>query len=241
METNETFQYCKSCLQAGDGKFCSNCGQSYNVKRITLKGLLHDVFHFFTHLEKGFGYTLKRLITAPGTMQREYVEGKRSRYQKPFSLFFICASVNAVTRYWVEEALIKYMHKGSEAEASLRHEYQLFILLLLVPVIVFVMSALMFRKPYNFAETGVQQLYLLSVVLLASALASCLRLIWPGLDTAYIEFPLFALYAIVTHIRFYYTSNPWVVALKSIVLMTLFFLSIQYLEDLTIVWIKSGK
>jgi hypothetical protein len=45
----------------GFGKYCNSCGNSYIVKRITTSGILHDVFHFFTHLDKGFGFTLKQL------------------------------------------------------------------------------------------------------------------------------------------------------------------------------------
>jgi hypothetical protein len=239
--TTGTVHYCKACGLAGAGKFCSSCGQSYSIKRITLKGLLHDVFHFFTHLEKGFGYTLKRLVTAPGTMEREYVEGNRSRYQKPFSLFFICASVNAIMRYWIEELLLKYFNEGSAAEASLRHEFQLLLLLLVMPVVTFLMWLLFKKSKYNYAETGVQQLYIVSVMLLASTLIAFMKFIAPGMDVAYIEFPLFAGYSIITHIRFYHTSNSWVVAIKSLIVTALFFLAIQYMEDLVISLINAKK
>jgi hypothetical protein len=60
-----TLQTCKACGSSGAGNFCAIGGQTFKTKRITLKGLLHDVFHFFTHLEKGFGYTAKQLAIAP--------------------------------------------------------------------------------------------------------------------------------------------------------------------------------
>jgi hypothetical protein len=62
---------CKNCGYTVAEEFCGHCGQAVNVKRITLKGLLHDVFHFFTHLDKGFAFTLKSLFKRPGTMQLE--------------------------------------------------------------------------------------------------------------------------------------------------------------------------
>jgi hypothetical protein len=33
-----------------------------------------EVFHFFTHLDRGFPYTLKKLIVSPGTVQRDYIK-----------------------------------------------------------------------------------------------------------------------------------------------------------------------
>lgn len=232
-------RYCKSCSQYGSGQFCSACGQSYSVKRITLSSVMHDVFHFFTHLEKGFGYTLMRLLKAPGLMQREYVEGVRSRYQKPFSMFFICASANAIARYWIEELLIRYFHGGTAAEASLRHEYQLILLLIAMPVIAAFTWLAFARSKYNYAETAVLQLYSVSFVLIATILIACLRFIWHDLDTVYIEFPIFIVYWIITSIRFYNDANPWVVAVKSVVLTVAFFALIQSLEDFTMSLIRS--
>ncbi len=63
--------------------------------------MLPEVFHFFTHLDKGFLYTLKSLLKHPGRMQHGYVEGDRSRHQKPFSMFFICLTIAALSRYWI--------------------------------------------------------------------------------------------------------------------------------------------
>jgi hypothetical protein len=43
------------------------------------------------------------LALQPGRMQREYLEGHRIKHQKPFSMFFICASLLAVAMYWFAE------------------------------------------------------------------------------------------------------------------------------------------
>src|SRR5687767_7497926 len=76
------------------------------TNRITLRGLFHEAFHLFTHLDRGFLLTVKQLLIAPGAMQRSYIEGDRARHQKPFSMFFICATIAALTRYWVFSILI---------------------------------------------------------------------------------------------------------------------------------------
>src|SRR4051794_24556688 len=92
----ETKKECRYCNTMGAGNFCSACGQKFKTERLTLGLIFHEAFHFFTHLDHGFPYTLKRLLKSPGTMQKEYVDGVRLKYQKPFSMFFLCATVAAL-------------------------------------------------------------------------------------------------------------------------------------------------
>ena len=66
--TPATPQICRQCGATVTGNYCSNCGQSVRVKRITLHEVLHEVYHYFTHVDKGFLYTLRHLATRPGKM-----------------------------------------------------------------------------------------------------------------------------------------------------------------------------
>lgn len=227
-------QTCKSCGNEGTGKYCNNCGQAYATKRLSLKNLLHDVFHFFTHLEKGFGYTLKQLIVAPGFMQREYVEGKRSRHQKPFSMFFICISINAVVRYFIFEILAKYFHTNTFAEADYFHSYQLFLYLVVVPLMAALTWLFFLKGKYNFAEIVVSQLYSFSFILLLVIPIGLLKFIWNDLDTAYIELPFICAYSVITFTRFFNYSNRWLTAVKGLVVILLLFFIVQKVEDIAI-------
>jgi hypothetical protein len=92
MEATSQQLVCKYCQQAGTGKYCNQCGQLFVAKRITFSSIRHEVFHFFTHMDKGILFTLKKLITSPGAMQRDYIHGDRFKRQKPFSTFFIGAT-----------------------------------------------------------------------------------------------------------------------------------------------------
>ncbi len=96
MNTKDNVPVCKACGTVSKGKYCFDCRQIMAVKRLSLQELLHEAFHFFTHLEHGFLYTLKKLITVPGKMQKLYVEGNRAKHQKPFSMFFISATISAL-------------------------------------------------------------------------------------------------------------------------------------------------
>ena len=227
-------QTCKSCAQTGSGKYCSACGQQYDTRRISVKSLLHDVFHLFTHVERGFLYTLKQLIVQPGTMQREYIEGIRSRYQKPFSMFIICASVNALLRYWL------FAYLGETGQAVYFHEYQILMFILLMPVFTCINWLFFYRSAYNYAETGVLQLYLFGFILLAATLISFLELIWHTLDTAWVELPIFSIYAVFTFLNFYKNSTRIPVVLKSMAVIFIVFVLVQYSEELAL-YLLGGK
>lgn len=225
-------QLCRQCGHSGIGAYCGNCGAQYSFKRISMKSLFHDVFHFFTHLEKGFLFTLKQLTISPGAMQRRFIDGDRSRFHKPFSLFFICASLNGLLRYWL------YSFLGESVEASYFHLYLVTTLIVLMPFFTLISWLLFYRSRYNYAENGVLHLYAFSFVLLASGLLSYLKLVWHHLDTALIEYPLLVLYTIASFIHFFRQEHTWIVAVKALIWVSLCFLLVQWVEDTVIEWIK---
>jgi len=225
---------CRYCGSSGPEKYCSRCGQPYETKRISLSGLLKDVFHLFTHLDKGFGYTVKQLIIAPGHMQRAYIEGERSKLQKPFSMFFICATVAALSRYWIFKALLKYYHTGNVSEANYFHEYMVILHIAMLPLYVLI-TYLFFRKSkYNYAEIGVLILYTVSFFFLAATFIALLKFIWVQLDTAYIELPILIVYNAITFLNFFHELPGWKVLLKSMVIIIAIFLLIQVAEDFAV-------
>ncbi len=234
MITSTEIQECKSCGNSSEGNFCNNCGQSFTVKRISLPGMLHDVFHFFTHLDKGFGYTLKKLVTAPGHMQSAYISGDRSKHQKPFSMFFICATVAALSRYWIFKALAKYYHAGNLAEANFFHEYMVLVHIALLPLYIFITYLFFYKSKYNYAESGVLILYTVSFFFLLASCIALLKFLWPNLDTAYIELPVLLIYNTITFVNFFDKLPRWSVVVKSIILLVILFFLIQLVEDFTV-------
>jgi len=234
MNNANDIKKCRSCGFSGSGNYCSECGQSFNIKRITIPGLLQDILHFFTHFEKGFGYTLKQLAIAPGHMQRNYLQGKRSMHQKPFSMFFICATITALTRYWIFSVLIKYYHADINSEARFFHEYMVLTYISLTPIYALITWLLFYRTKYNYAEIGVMMLYTLSFIFLAAAVISLPKIFFPHLETRFIEFPVFTLYMIITLVNYFKIIPWWIVTIKTIVIMTLAFLLNDIVEDLVI-------
>ena len=176
MDTQQQINVCRSCSVKGYGNYCNNCGEPYMRKRLTTKGILHEAFHFFTHFDKGFPYTLKKLIIAPGTMQKEYVEGIRKKYQKPFSMFFICATIAAIALYWFNLILMKYYNAGQTSDADFFHQYWVLLQVSLFPLYILILYLFFYRSRFNYAEVGVLQLYTFSFLFLCGCAGHCLAL-----------------------------------------------------------------
>ena len=199
---------CKYCNTVGPGSFCSSCGQSFHPARLTLKSLVFEAFHFFTHLDHGFPYTLKRLLIAPGTMQREYIDGYRAKYQKPFSMFFLCATIAALTLYWVSLLLASY---PVPTVPAFFNKYWVILQTLLLPLVALITYLLFYRSKLNYGEILIFHLYLLSFLFIQISMIQPLRFIFPNLNTRYIELPVMMFYSLLTHVNFFTTYKKWVV------------------------------
>jgi len=228
--STHTVHTCKQCGSHGNGKFCSTCGQLYAVKKITVKGILHEIFHFFTHLEKGFPYTLRKLITNPGEMQREYIEGQRVRHQKPFSMYFLSVTAAALLYYWINYTLVRYLHTDAD-ELTFFNRYMVMLQIALVPVYSLITWIFFIKARYNYAETLVLLLYSFSMILLMAACIQLLKFIWPHLQTRYVELPLITIYLTLTNIRFFNEIPKWSAFARSVLATALCFLAATYTQD----------
>jgi len=85
---------CKNCGNEFEGKFCNYCGQKNFEKRFTIKDILHDFFHSFTHVDSGIIFLFKELFFRPGIVAKEYIEGKRKKYFSPLQYLVITVAVS---------------------------------------------------------------------------------------------------------------------------------------------------
>ena len=222
---------CRECKQDGTGNYCSRCGASLHVKKISMANLFHEIFHFFTHLDKGILYTIKKLFSSPGHMQQEYVEGYRSKHQKPFSFFFITATLTGLSLYWINMVIKKIYDDANMAQGAFFHEYMIFLLLFSLPYVTLLTWIAFYRSKYNFAEIGILILYTMPMIFLIVIFANCTRIIFNDFETRIIEFPLILIYSVITNINFFRTEPRWQVILKTVVITSLFFLTVTYIQD----------
>lgn len=77
---------CTDCGEPTTGNFCANCGQPTHVHR-SLLHLVEEVLHGVVHFDGRIWRTLPLLITNPGRLTREWIEGRRTRYVSPLAIF----------------------------------------------------------------------------------------------------------------------------------------------------------
>ena len=77
-------------------RFCSRCGQRADTARLTLADVTRELMHSFVNVERGPLTFAWALLTRPGAVAREYVEGKRRRHYGPFATLAVMVGVTAL-------------------------------------------------------------------------------------------------------------------------------------------------
>jgi len=86
----------KNCLNCGEtveDRFCSHCGQeNLELKDTATHLMLHYVQDLF-HYDGKLWHTLKSLVTRPGLVAKEYMEGKRQVHLEPIRFYVFASTV----------------------------------------------------------------------------------------------------------------------------------------------------
>ena len=82
---------CANCGEALDGVYCHGCGQKATSPNISLHEFFHEAFHEFAHLDGKIVSTLKLLLTKPGQLTQDFLDGRRARYVSPLRTYLTCS------------------------------------------------------------------------------------------------------------------------------------------------------
>ena len=175
---------CKNCGASANGLYCSNCGQKPVPERITFHYIWHEVVHFFTHAEKGFFFTSLNLLKAPGLVVKEFIDGRRKKYQKPVSYYLIWIGLYSLILYLFEKAFgenkvvsfADYFGPGETTKFAISHLNV--VLTLLLPVQAVYVYFLLMHKEYNYVEALVVILYAIGTVILLQTVFVVMCLIY---------------------------------------------------------------
>ncbi len=88
--------HCKNCNQPVENKFCSYCGQKTSVRKIDSTYIFKEVPNSILQMDHGFFFTVKELFTRPGHAIRNFIQGKRKPYYKPFPFLLVTTGILAV-------------------------------------------------------------------------------------------------------------------------------------------------
>lgn len=149
-----------SCLNCGysySGNYCSQCGQSAHEGKIDAQYFLHDIPHSIFHIDKGFFHTLFALFIRPGKMIKDFLEGRRVKYFRPFAYVILMSTISTLLIKWIVSGIESVYKKTfpdvpvSHNENFFSHYFSVFIFLM-IPIVSLV-TYLFFRKnKYNFWE-----------------------------------------------------------------------------------------
>lgn len=223
---------CRNCGNTGHGNFCAWCGEKYAAVKITLASLIHQVVHFFTHFDKGFAYTVNQLIKAPGEMQRKYIDGFRSKHQKPFQFFFVCGTISGLGYYFIIVAKSKLFGSSDAVEEDFFRHYFVLLQAAMLPLYACVLWLIFIRSKYNYAEILVLILYNLGFVFLVLIPINVLNLVFTHFDTRYLEVIFLLFYNTITNLRFFINSPKWIIVLKTILILAIIYTASQVVSDI---------
>lgn len=144
---------CKNCAHKYRGKFCSECGQSAAIERLTLKSAWTDIKSVFLHYNKSIFYTTKQMFLRPGLMARDYIEGKRIPYYHPFSyLLFVAGILVFLYHSFDIRFVLDSGSKVGEALNTWTKSHYVSTMLLTVPVMATCTYIAFRREGYNYIE-----------------------------------------------------------------------------------------
>jgi|GEM_PF-6158324 Protein of unknown function (DUF3667). len=83
------YKKCLNCDSLITDKYCAHCGQSSDTQRLSLKTMAENIFSGITSFDRGGWHTIILLFSRPGKLVRDYINGKRVEYSKPFGLLAI--------------------------------------------------------------------------------------------------------------------------------------------------------
>ena len=99
--------HCANCGARLAERYCARCGQDSHVS-LSLGHFLHEFAEGLLHVDSKFWRTLRALLSRPGLLTQEYLDGKRARYSPPFRsylvisiAYFVLVSVLAPPTTWV--------------------------------------------------------------------------------------------------------------------------------------------
>lgn len=100
---------CKNCNIELNSKFCPDCGQPTNLKRIDGHYIIHEIEHVL-HFERGILYTIRELITNPGQNIKNYLSENRGRLVKPIIFIIITSLIYSFTIsiFHIEDGYVKF-------------------------------------------------------------------------------------------------------------------------------------
>ncbi|KQW40403.1 hypothetical protein ASC76_02920 [Rhizobacter sp. Root404] len=89
---------CLNCgnALAGTERFCGQCGQRADTTRLRFVDVIRDLLHAFANVERTPLAFLWALLSGPGRVARDFVDGRRRRHYGPFATLTVIVGTSAL-------------------------------------------------------------------------------------------------------------------------------------------------
>ncbi len=250
---------CKNCKAKLEGKFCSQCGEKVIGKNeLTITHIVSEAIGIITNFDSKLFRTIKLLFFYPGRLSKNYIEGIRVPFMKPFQIFVIANIIfflflsdidlfRTPSKWFFKEDFdgIKVLEKVRQIAAlkSITQEeiavlydqksesYAKGLIFVLIPFIAFIGVVLNFRKKLKFPEHLVFATHYFSFVLIVSVINSeLLKLFIDGFSKWWFIIPITIaeLVYYIVGLNKFY-KNSWVASVfKGVISVFLVNLFIQF-------------
>lgn len=89
----------ENCLNCGfplksTFEYCPQCGQENTDNQISFGKLIKDFLANYFSLDSRFGRSIRPFFLKPGTLTREFMEGKRVKYANPIRLYLVVSLIH---------------------------------------------------------------------------------------------------------------------------------------------------
>lgn len=167
---------CLNCENEFVGAFCNRCGQSNKVKRLNGNYLLSELPNSIFQVNHGLLFTIKALITRPGYSIRDFLDGQRKKYFRPFSFLIVTSTLYVLSHYLSGtntflEDIIQGIRNGAEDGAQKAaspqfmqafnwlNKYQTYLMVFMLPFFSLASYLAFIRSKYNYIEHLVLNCY----------------------------------------------------------------------------------
>ncbi len=174
-------------------------------------------------------------------MIREYILGKRSKYQKPFAMLFICIALFSLMMWVFFELNPVHLSPSSGWNHVYEYNFQYIVLykyfswiqLALVPLYGLILKLFNWKSYYNYGELVVLYCYLFSGILLILIPFIIIQQFLSVLRLPFIEVSISVMYTIWVCIDFFRPAGE---PLGSIIIKTILGTTISYFIMMLTYW-----
>jgi hypothetical protein len=123
-------RHCLNCdtAIAKSARFCVRCGQRTDTGRLSFTDIAHDLMNASGNLERSPSAFSWALLTRPGRVAREYVEGKRRRHYGPFATLAALVGLTLLAVNWSGFQVLSHDGLPAGPTSLLQHHFNLLLL-----------------------------------------------------------------------------------------------------------------